>query len=170
MQTLVRPETRNTLPTVFHRKPTYEQAKVLIAGKVSSHTEYHRFRLNNPQYHLPSQPAKIYKSQWTSSHDFYGKPKFNASDAMTKYWAEVKAGIRPRPVRYKTSKPSNNVKTTKSTVALKGTVIQVVKSQTTFEDKQTFIALAKKLGVYDQVKPAFKTLFTYDELLELVNL
>jgi len=173
MQTLVRPETRNTLPTVFHRKPNYEQAKALIAGKASSHTEYHRFRLNNPTYRLPSNPAKVYKSQWTSSHDFYGKPKFNPSDAMKKYWAEVNAGIRPRPVRYKTNKPSDTTKatkTTKSTVALKGTVIQVVKSQTTLEDKQTFIALAKKLGVYDQVKPAFKTLFTYDELLELVNL
>jgi hypothetical protein len=92
---------------------------------------------------------------------------------MKKYWAEVNAGIRPRPVRYKTNKTSDTTKTTKtikSTVALKGTVIQVVKSQTTLQDKQTFIALAKKLGVYDQVKPAFKTLFTYDELLELVNL
>ena len=167
MQTLVRPETRNTLPTVFHRKPNYEQAKALIAGKASSHTEYHRFRLNNPAYRLPSNPAKVYKSQWTSFHEFFGKPKYSPSDAMTKYWAEVKAGTRPRPVRYKTS---DTTKTTKSTVALKGTVIRVVKSQTTLEDKQTFIALAKKLGVYDQVKPAFKTLFTYDELLELVNL
>ena len=170
MQTLVRPETRNTLPTVFHRRPTFEEAKMLIAGRASSNEEYRQFRLNNPQYHLPSNPAKIYDSQWTSSHDFYGKPKFNASDAMKKYWAEVNAGIRPRPVRYKTNKTSDTTKTTKSTVALKGTVIQVVKSQTTLEDKQTFIALAKKLGVYDQVKPAFKTLFTYDELLELVNL
>jgi len=170
MQTLVRPETRNTLPTVFHRKPNYEQAKALIAGKASSHTEYHRFRLNNPTYRLPSNPAKVYKSQWTSFHEFFGKPKYSPSDAMTKYWAEVKAGTRPRPVRYKTNKTSDTTKTTKSTVALKGTVIRVVKSQTTLEDKQTFIALAKKLGVYDQVKPAFKTLFTYDELLELVNL
>ena len=170
MQTLVRPETRNTLPTVFHRKPNYEQAKALIAGKASSHTEYHRFRLNNPTYRLPSNPAKVYKSQWTSFHEFFGKPKYSPSDAMTKYWAEVKAGTRPRPVRYKTNKTSDTTKTTKSTVALKGSVVQVVKSQTTLEDKQTFIALAKKLGVYDQVKPAFKTLFTYDELLELVNL
>ena len=167
MQTLVRPETRNTLPTVFHRRPTFEEAKMLIAGRAKSNAEYQQFRLNNPQYHLPSNPAKVYESQWTSSHDFYGKPKYSASDAMKKYWAEVKAGTRPKP---KSRKGKKNIKTTKSTVALKGTVIQVVKSQTTLEDKQTFIALAKKLGVYDQVKPAFKTLFTYDELLELVNL
>ena len=167
MQTLVRPETRNTLPTVFHRKPTFEEAKMLITGRASTLNEYNQFRLNNPAYRLPCQPQVAYADKWTSSHEFFGKPKYSASDAMTKYWAEVKAGTRPKP---KSRKGKKNIKTTKSTIALKGTVIQVVKSQTTLEDKQTFIALAKKLGVYDQVKPAFKTLFTYDELLELVNL
>jgi len=167
MQTLVRPETRNTLPTVFHRTPTFEEAKMLITGRASTVKEYNQFRLNNPSYRLPSQPHVVYADKWTSTHEFLGKPKYSPSDAMKKYWAEVKAGTRPKP---KTRKGKKNIKTTKSTVALKGTVIQVVKSQTTFEDKQTFIALAKKLGVYDQVKPAFKTLFTYDELLELVNL
>jgi hypothetical protein len=167
MQTLVRPETRNTLPTVFHRRPTFEEAKMLITGRASTLNEYNQFRLNNPAYRLPCQPQVAYADKWTSSHEFFGKPKYSASDAMTKYWAEVKAGTRPKP---KSRKGKKNIKTTKSTIALKGTVIQVVKSQTTLEDKQTFIALAKKLGVYDQVKPAFKTLFTYDELLELVNL
>jgi len=167
MQTLVRPETRNTLPTVFHRKPTFEEAKMLITGRASTLNEYNQFRLNNPAYRLPCQPQVAYADKWTSSHEFFGKPKYSPTDAMTKYWAEVKAGTRPKP---KSRKGKKNIKTTKSTVALKGTVIQVVKSQTTLEDKQTFIALAKKLGVYDQVKPAFKTLFTYDELLELVNL
>ena len=163
MQTLVRTETTNTLPKVFHRKPTYEQAKALIAGKASSHKEYQRFRLNNPLYRLPSQPQYSYARQWSGSHDFYGKPKHNASDAMTKYWAEVKAGLRPQPVRKTKSK-------TESTVATQLIVEDVINSATTFEQKQTFIALAKKLGVYDQFKPAFKTLFTYDELLDLVNL
>jgi len=167
MQTLVRPETRNTLPTVFHRRPTFEEAKMLITGRASTLNEYNQFRLNNPAYRLPCQPQVAYADKWTGSHEFFGKPKYNPSDAMTKFWAEVKAGTRPKP---KSRKGKKNIKTTKSTVALKGTVIQVVKSQTTLEDKQTFIALAKKLGVYDQVKPAFKTLFTYDELLELVNL
>lgn len=167
MQTLVKPETRNTLPTVFHRKPTFEEAKMLITGRASTLNEYNQFRLNNPAYRLPCQPQVAYADKWTSTHEFFGKPKYSASDAMTKYWAEVKAGTRPKP---KSRKGKKNIKTTKSTIALKGTVIQVVKSQTTLEDKQTFIALAKKLGVYDQVKPAFKTLFTYDELLELVNL
>ena len=167
MQTLVRPETRNTLPTVFHRRPTFEEAKMLITGRASTLNEYNQFRLNNPAYRLPCQPQVAYADKWTSSHEFFGKPKYSPSDAMTKYWAEVKAGTRPKP---KSRKGKKNIKTTKSTIALKGTVIQVVKSQTTLEDKQTFIALAKKLGVYDQVKPAFKTLFTYDELLELVNL
>jgi hypothetical protein len=167
MQTLVKPETRNTLPTVFHRRPTFEEAKMLITGRAITLKEYNQFRLNNPAYRLPCQPQVAYADKWTSSHEFFGKPKYSASDAMTKYWAEVKAGTRPKP---KSRKGKKNIKTTKSTIALKGTVIQVVKSQTTLEDKQTFIALAKKLGVYDQVKPAFKTLFTYDELLELVNL
>jgi hypothetical protein len=167
MQTLIRPETRNTLPTVFHRRPTFEEAKMLITGRASTLNEYNQFRLNNPAYRLPCQPQVAYADKWTSSHEFFGKPKYSPSDAMTKYWAEVKAGTRPKP---KSRKGKKNIKTTKSTIALKGTVIQVVKSQTTLEDKQTFIALAKKLGVYDQVKPAFKTLFTYDELLELVNL
>jgi hypothetical protein len=167
MQTLVKPETRNTLPTVFHRRPTFEEAKMLITGRAITLKEYNQFRLNNPAYRLPCQPQVAYADKWTSTHEFFGKPKYSASDAMTKYWAEVKAGTRPKP---KSRKGKKNIKTTKSTIALKGTVIQVVKSQTTLEDKQTFIALAKKLGVYDQVKPAFKTLFTYDELLELVNL
>jgi hypothetical protein len=167
MQTLVKPETRNTLPTVFHRRPTFEEAKMLITGRAITLKEYNQFRLNNPAYRLPCQPQVAYADKWTSSHEFFGKPKYSASDAMKKYWAEVKAGTRPKP---KSRKGKKNIKTTKSTIALKGTVIQVVKSQTTLEDKQTFIALAKKLGVYDQVKPAFKTLFTYDELLELVNL
>jgi hypothetical protein len=50
-------------------------------------------------------------------------------------------------------------------------VVTVTQSQptTTLQDKQTFIALAKKLGVYEQFKPAFKTLFTYDELLDLMS-
>jgi hypothetical protein len=167
MQTLVKPDTRNTLPTVFHRRPTFEEAKMLITGRAITLKEYNQFRLNNPAYRLPCQPQVAYADKWTSTHEFFGKPKYSASDAMTKYWAEVKAGTRPKP---KSRKGKKNIKTTKSTIALKGTVIQVVKSQTTLEDKQTFIALAKKLGVYDQVKPAFKTLFTYDELLELVNL
>ena len=167
MQTLVRPETRNTLPTVFHRRPTFEEAKMLITGRASTLNEYNQFRLNNPSYRLPCQPQVAYADKWTSSHEFFGKPKYSPSDAMTKYWAEVKAGIRPKP---KSRKGIKNSKTTKSTIALKGTITEVVKSQTTLEDKQTFIALAKKLGVYDQVKPAFKTLFTYDELLDLVNL
>jgi hypothetical protein len=140
---------------------------MLITGRAITLKEYNQFRLNNPAYRLPCQPQVAYADKWTSTHEFFGKPKYSASDAMTKYWAEVKAGTRPKP---KSRKGKKNIKTTKSTIALKGTVIQVVKSQTTLEDKQTFIALAKKLGVYDQVKPAFKTLFTYDELLELVNL
>ena len=161
MQTLVRPETRNTLPTVFHRKPTYEQAKALIAGKASSHKEYQQFRANNPLYRLPSQPQYSYSRQWTGSHDFYGKPKHSSSDAMTKYWAEVKAGLRPRPVRYKT-KPK-----AEPSVATQLIVKDVIKSATTLEQKQTFIELAKELGVFDHCKPAFRVLFTQDELIEI---
>ena len=50
------------------------------------------------------------------------------------------------------------------------TKVTVKSSTTTLQDKQAFIALAKKLGVYDSFRPAFKTLFTYEELLDMVNL
>jgi hypothetical protein len=30
--------------------------------------------------------------------------------------------------------------------------------------------MAKALGVYEQIKPAFRTLFTFEELLDIVNL
>lgn len=161
MQTTVTSETRNILPTVFHRMPTYQQAKTIIAGKVSSHKEYAKFRLNNPLYRLPSVPQKSYKNQWTSSFDFFGKPKHHASDFMTKYWAEVNAGIRPRPARYKAKQKAVQA------TPVKITVKDIVKSATTLEQKQTFIELAKELGVYEHCKPAYKVLFTYDELLEL---
>ena len=73
---------------------------------------------------------------------------------MKKYWVDVNSGVRTRKVR------------TKKTQAKK----YKISSNPTIQDKQMFLEMAKALGVYEQIKPAFRTLFTFEELLDIVNL
>jgi hypothetical protein len=166
MQVLEKPiESKTRLPFSIQR-PSYVEAKEIIRGKVFSHTQYQTFRKNNPQFNLPSMPQYSYIHKgWVNAYEFFGTTSSGKERFLKQFWADVKAGKRTHTPKYKAKakivipipdKPKSNVVNTQST--------------TTFQDKQTFIALAKKLGVYDQVKPAFKTLFTYDELLDLVNL
>ena len=167
MQVLTQPEKQQTRVSFYIRRPTYAEAKSLISGHVRTQKQYVEFRTNNPDYNLPAAPGQYYKNTgWVSSCEFYGVPEKPSSLHMKQVWQEIRSGERKRncPKKYKT-KPK-----AESTVATQLIVADVMKSSPTLEDKQTFIALAKKLGVYDQVKPAFKTLFTYDELLDLVNL
>jgi hypothetical protein len=159
---------------MFHQTPSYEEAKALIAGHVSSHKSYKEFVKNYSHYKLPSNPNYYYKGKgWVSSSDYFGIPKRDASEQMNNYWREVKLGLRKRncPAKYKTKKSqilqSNQVNDT--TVILAPVVVQEP-DEVTYDDKQTFIKLVKKLGIYDEVKPAFRRIFTYEELLDLVKL
>ena len=119
-------------------------------------TEYHNFRKSHPQYNLPASPNAYYK-EWVSSYEFLGLPAKSHGEYLKDYWAKVKAGeIVHKGRSYAKVKTTSAVKKAKPT--------------TEFEDKQAFINLAKKLGIYEQFKPAFRTLFTYDELLDLVTM
>ncbi|MFM1755880.1 MAG: hypothetical protein RL621_795 [Bacteroidota bacterium] len=154
MQTLT---TEVTLPSsrlFATRRPTFAEAKVICRGRVTSYKEYDDFRKGYPQYNLPSQPRVYYKSDWTTIHDFLGTIPFNKSESMKKYWVDVNSGVRTRKVR------------TKKTQAKK----YKISSNPTIQDKQMFLEMAKALGVYEQIKPAFRTLFTFEELLDIVNL
>ena len=164
MQVLEKPiESKTRLPFSIQR-PSYDEAKAIIRGKVFSHTQYQTFRKNNPQFNLPSMPQYSYIHKgWVNAYEFFGTTSSgNGKERfLNQFWADVRSGKREHPSRKKSTKASQ----------VKERPVKASYSQApTFEDKQTFIALAKKLGVYDQVKPAFKTLFTYDELLDLVNL
>ena len=156
------PKTTTNRPSYYVVRPSYEEAKSILKGHASSQKQYHKFRLNNPQFNLPSNPHTYYKNKgWKDSYDFFGTVRKPAGYYLENYWADVNAGKRvhsfkKKPVAVTESKQAP----TKVTV----------KSSTTLEDKQAFIALAKKLGVYDTFRPAFKTLFTYEELLDLVSL
>lgn len=174
MQVLTQPEKQQTRVSFYIRRPTYAEAKSLISGHVRTQKQYVEFRTNNPDYNLPAAPGQYYKNTgWVSSCEFYGVPEKPSSLHMKQVWQEIRSGERKRncPKKYKTKQKSTEavqqpVLPTSPVVA----VIPVTTPTTSLDDKRTFIALAKKLGVYDQVKPAFKTLFTYDELLDLVNL
>ena len=118
--------------------------------------EYLSFRKSHPQYNLPACPNAYYK-EWVSSYEFLGLPVKSHGEYLKDYWAKVKAGeIVHKGRSYAKVKTTSAVKKAKPT--------------TEFEDKQAFINLAKKLGIYEQFKPAFRTLFTYDELLDLVTM
>ena len=166
MQVLDKPQTSNTQLHFTLTRPTYKEARAIVKGRVFNLKSYALFRQNNPQFNLPSVPAEFYKgSGWVSAYEFLGTTRVNPSKFAKQYWADVHAGKRTHAPKYKAKakvtfpipdKAKSNVVETKST--------------TTFQDKQAFIALAKKLGVYDKFRPAFKTLFTYEELLDMINL
>ena len=145
------------------KRPSYEEAKAIVRGQVFTMAGYQAFRTNNPQFNLPSNPEMFYRNVgWKGSYEFLGTTKISLAVHSRQYWADVKAGKRVHTIKNKKSSPVTESKpaTTKVTV----------KSTTTLEDKQAFIALAKKLGDYDSIRPECKTLFKYEELLDLVNL
>lgn len=154
MKTLLQP-TQRTLSFSL-RKPSYAEAQQILKGNVFTMKEYYGFRKSHPQYNLPACPNAYYK-EWVSSYEFLGTPVKSGADYCKEYWAKVRSG----QIVHK-GRSNAKVKTTSS--------VKKAKPTTEFEDKQAFINLAKKLGVYDQFKPAFRTLFTYDELLDLVKM
>ena len=154
MKTLLQP-TQQTLSFSL-RKPSYAEAQQILKGNVFTMKEYYSFRKSHPQYNLPACPNAYYK-EWVSSYEFLGLPAKSHGEYLKDYWAKVKAGeIVHKGRSYAKVKTTSAVKKAKPT--------------TEFEDKQAFINLAKKLGIYEQFKPAFRTLFTYDELLDLVTM
>jgi hypothetical protein len=156
------PKTNAIRASFYVVRPSYEEAKSILKGHASSQKQYHTFRANNPQFNLPANPHTYYKNKgWVDSYDFFGTVRKSAGCYLKAYWTDVKTGKRVHKPKKK-SAPVTESKQTPIKVA--------VKSTTTLEDKQTFIALAKKLGVYDNFRPAFKTLFTYEELLDMINL
>jgi hypothetical protein len=165
MKTLLQPSQRTLSFSL--RKPTYAEAQQIVKGKVFTMNGYFRFRKSHPQYNLPANPNAYYK-EWVSSYEFLGTPVKSGAEYCKEYWAKVKSGEIVHNGRGKTkSIAQNSAETSKTT--FKATV-KIKEANTEFEDKQAFINLAKKLGIYDQFKPAFRTLFTYDELLDLVKL
>ena len=52
---------------------SYEDAKkLIIKNGIQSANDYAKFRKDNPQYKIPSQPNVSYK-EWNSWPDFHGK-------------------------------------------------------------------------------------------------
>lgn len=169
MQTLVKSETRNTLPKVSNHIPTYDEAKTIIRGRVFSMNQYELFRFNNPNFNLPKNPSVFWKDAgWKGAYTFLGTTRDTSGRYLKKYWADVKAGKRQHIRKPKTKKVVEDTTTEQPVAQVEVALVAPV--ATVFEQKQAFIALAKKLGVYENFKPAFRTLFTFDELLELANL
>jgi hypothetical protein len=137
-----------------NRRPSYSEAKTLCRGRVSSYKGYEDLRRDYPQYNLPCQPSIYYKKDWTSIYDFLGTSPSPRGEGLRKYWSDVKSGVLTRAVRQKQ----------------KNTQKYKINSTPTLQDKKMFLELAKALGVSEQIKPAYKILFTWDELLDLATL
>ena len=167
MQVLDKQESNLRLPFSIE-EPTLKEAKAIVRGRVFNMKQYEAFRKNNPQFNLPVFPRETYKnSGWAGGYDFLGTTKPNPSAFAKRYWADVKSGKRVHTDKMQASlerrKNRHSVEESSSKPVISST-------STTLQDKHAFIALAKKLGVYDSFRPAFKTLFTYEELLDMINL
>lgn len=168
-QVLEKPQAISHRLSYIIKKPTYDEAKTIIRGRVFSMNQYKLFRSNNPQFNLPCNPSVAWKNAgWKNAYTFFGTTRDTSGRYFKQYWADVKAGKRQYIRKPKAKKVVEN--TTSEQPVAQVNVAHVEPVVTVFEQKQAFIALAKKLGVYENFKPAFRTLFTFDELLELANL
>jgi hypothetical protein len=167
MQVLDKPQASTYRLPFSIKRPTYQEAKTIIRGQVFTLAGYHTFRKSNPQFNLPSNPDTYWKNDgWKGCYEFFGTTKKSPKEYVKQYWADVRSGKRVHAPKYKAKNKPSQVD-----AVPEKTKVNVVQSKPTIlEDKQAFIALAKKLGVYERFRPAFKTLFTVDELLDLVNL
>jgi hypothetical protein len=168
-QVLEKPQATSPRLSYIIKKPTYDEAKTIIRGRVFSMNQYKLFRLNNPQFNLPCNPSVAWKNTgWKSAYTFFGTTRDTSGRYFKEYWADVKAGKRQYIRKPKAKKVVEDTTPKQPIAKVEVAVVEPV--VTVFEQKQAFIALAKKLGVYENFKPAFRTLFTIDELLELANL
>ena len=61
----------NIKQSISKEFPSYDEAKQILKGRqVSTIREYRKFRVENPQYNLPSHPEKIYVEKWISFPEF----------------------------------------------------------------------------------------------------
>ena len=107
MQTFTKQVAHPATLVFANRRPTFEEAKSICRGKVSSYKSYYAFRKNNPQYNLPSQPMVYYKTEWTNIYEFLAIYPSARSEGVRKYWADVKSGVRTRTLPSKKKKNSN---------------------------------------------------------------
>ena len=156
MKTLLQPEQQKVTVSLYSRRPTYNEAQQIVKGKVFSMADYKRFQENHPEYQLPANPESVYKKEWISTYAFLGTQPRSKSESMKLYWKDVKSGVRTRACKYK--KAPKPVK--EAPAIVKAPVM------TALEEKQLMISLFKKYGIYEQCKPAIRSLFTIDELLE----
>ena len=153
MKTLLQPEQKTLVFSL--RRPTFSEAKQIVRGKCQTMKDYDTFRQKNPQYFLPSVPKNTYKTEWVSVYDFLPTAPLNRSESMKNYWKEVALGLHKRKPYIRKPKATNQ-----SSAKAKAPTM------TTLEEKQLMISLFKKYGIYEQCKPAIRSLFTIDELLE----
>ena len=159
MKTLLQPEQQKVTVSFYSRRPSYNEAQQIVKGKVFSMTDYKRFQENHSEYQLPANPDVVYKKDWISAYAFLGTQPRSKSEHMKMYWEDVKSGVRTRACKYKKAP-----KLAKS--AIEAPAVVKAPTMTALEEKQLMIILFKKYGIYEQCKPAIRSLFTIDELLE----
>jgi hypothetical protein len=163
MKTLLQPEQQKVTVSFYSRRPSYNEAQQIVKGKVFSMTDYKRFQENHSEYQLPANPDVVYKKDWISAYAFLGTQPRSKSEHMKLYWQDVKSGVRTRATKYKKA-PKPVKLEVEAPIAVKAPAMSAL------EEKQLMISLFKKYGIYEQCKPAFRSLFTIDELLDLANL
>ena len=168
MQTLLPQEQEKGIAVISYGKPTYEQAKGLIKGQVRSMKEYTKFVHNHSFYQLPANPRQYYVEEYISNYDFFGTaPTTPSQIAVKKYWDKVHSGEVVRKPYTKKSKsvlPPNEVVSIK---AIEQPVEEPVEKPVE-DDRITLINIMRKYDILDLCKDGLKTLFTYEELYEMV--
>ena len=160
MQTLLPKEQEAGVAVFSYEKPTYEQAKDLIKGQVRNMREYINFVRTHSFYQLPSNPRQYYKEAYVSNYDFFSTAPTTAKQlAIKKYWDKVHSGELTR-------KPyTKKVKSVEPDVKVENTNIVEQPAQ---DERILLIGLMRKLGILDLCKDGLKTLFTYEELYDMV--
>lgn len=155
MQTLLPKEQEKGIAVFSYGKPTYEQAKDLIKGQVRNMKEYAAFVYNHPSYQLPSNPRQYYKEAFVSNYDFFGTYPTTAKElAIKKYWDKVHSGeVTRKPYTKKVKSDSPTVK---------------IVEQPVEDDRITLINIMRKYDILDLCREGVRTLFTYEELLDIV--
>jgi hypothetical protein len=160
MQTLLPQEHEKGITVISFGRPTYEQAKDIIRGQVKNMDEYLAFRKKNPSYSLPSNPRSYYKDIYVSNFDFFGTiPTTPRHKAIQDHWNKVKSGEVVRKPYTKKVKPT--------IVENEPSIIKVAEQQVE-DDRILLVNIMRKYGILDLCKSGIRTLFTYDELLEIV--
>jgi hypothetical protein len=160
MQTLLPQEQEKGIAVFSYEKPTYEQAKALIKGQVRTMKEYTAFVHNHSFYQLPANPRQYYKKAFVSNYDFFGTYPTTAKQlAIKKHWDKVHSGEvtrKPYTKKVKSDAPTVKVESTK------------IVEQPVEDDRITLINIMRKYDILDLCKDGLKTLFTYEELYEMV--